>query len=175
MPRWGRDQQTLGVGVKIILLALLALLPGAVLAADAGTIKEDTTLRTAPAGEAVAPLREGVLVEVGQRDGGWYQVTLTDGRSGWVRLMDVRLDEQGEEDSLFGGLWSWLNSGPQRTHSGTTTAGIRGLSAEDIQSSGNREPQTVDDIRAFRVDADDARKFAASHGLESHTVAELED
>ncbi len=165
----------MGVGVKAKLLALLVLLPGMALAAEGGTIKDDTTLRAAPAGKALGPLTEGVLVDVGQRDGGWYEVTLTDGRSGWVRMMDVRLNEQSDDDSLFGGLLSWLNSGPQRTHSGTTTAGIRGLSAEDIQSSGNQDPQTVDDLAAFRVDASEARSFAASHGLESHPVDELED
>lgn len=165
----------MGVGVKAKILAILVLLPGMALAADGGTIKDDTTLREAPAGNALGPLKQGVLVDVGQRDGGWYEITLTDGRTGWVRMMDVRLNEQGEDDSLFGGLLSWLNSGPQRSHSGTTTAGIRGLSADDIKSSGNQDPQTVEDLAAFRVPPDEARKFAASHGLESHTVAELED
>ena len=157
------------------LTALALLLPGLALAGDAGTIKDDTTLRDAPAGASVAPLSEGVIVDVGERDGGWYQVTLTDGRSGWVRLMDVQLDEQDAQDSLFGGFWSWLNAGPQRSHSGTTTAGIRGLSAEDIQSSGNAEPQTVEDIVVLRVDAAEARGFARKHGLKSHDVAELEE
>lgn len=157
-----------------ILAATLSLVSAVALAEDSGKLAEDTTLYQGPGYQALDDLREGTLLSVGERRGGWYQVTLTDGREGYVRLATVRFTEQEESESVFGGLWSWLNSSSSPQYSGTTTAGIRGLSAEDIQQAEPNEA-AVDRLDAWAVDEAEARRFASAVALSSQSVDELDD
>lgn len=157
-----------------ILAAALSLTATVVLAQDSGKLAEDTTLYKGPGYQALDDLREGTLLSVGERRGGWYAVTLTDGRSGFVRLATVRFTEQEESESVFGGFWSWLNSSSSPQYSGTTTAGIRGLSAEDIQKAEPNE-QALARLDDWAVDEREARRFASAVALSSRSVDELDD
>ena len=159
---------------KTILAATLSLMATAAVAEDSGKLAEDTTLYQGPGYQALDDLREGTLLTVGERRGGWYQVTLTDGREGFVRLATIRFTEQEESESVFGGFWSWLNSSSSPQYSGTTTAGIRGLSAEDIQQAEPNEA-AVDRLDAWAVDEAEARRYASAVALSSRSVEQLDD
>lgn len=157
-----------------MMATLLSLASTMALAADSGKLAEDTTLYKGPGYQALDDLREGTLLTVGERRGGWYEVTLTDGRAGYVRLASVRFTEQEASESVFGGFWSWLNSSSSPQYSGTTTAGIRGLSAEDIQQAEPNEA-AVDRLDAWAVDEEEARRYASAVALSSQSVDELDD
>ena len=92
--------------MKKLISALLLLLAAAPSFAQSGSINGNTSLYKTPGGAVAASLVD----EIGKREGGWYQVTLTDGRRGYVPLRHVRFREEKASESVFGGLWSWLNS-----------------------------------------------------------------
>ena len=157
------------------LMMLLVLLLGAasVHAADSGTVVSNTPLLERPDGQSKGNLLANTLVEIEERRGGWYRVTATGGRQGWVRLGAVRLAGQVEQsDSVFSGLWGWLNSGRSMQSGETATAGIRGLDAGDIEAA-EADHDAVRRLDSMAVDTAAARRYAAALPLESRDVADL--
>jgi len=157
------------------LLILLVLLFGAasVFAADSGTVVSNTPLLERPDGQSAGTLLANTLVEIHERRGGWYRVTATGGRAGWVRLGAVRLAGQVEQsDSVFSGLWGWLNSGRSMQSGETATAGSRGLDAGDIDAA-QPNHDAVRRLDSMAVDAAAARSYAAAMPLQSRSVADL--
>lgn len=142
-------------------------------AADSGTIVSNTPLLAQPDGQSKGTLLANTLIEIQERRGGWYKVTATGGRQGWVRLAAVRLAGQAEqEDSVVSGLWGWLNSGRSMQSGQTATAGIRGLDAGDIEAS-EPDHEAVQRLDSMAVDAASARSYAAGLPLQSRSVADL--
>lgn len=157
------------------LMMLLVLLFGAASAqaADSGTVVSNTPLLERPDGQSKGTLLANTLVEIEERRGGWYRVTATGGRQGWVRLGAVRLAGQVEQsDSVFSGLWGWLNSGRGMQSGETATAGIRGLDAGDIEAA-EADHDAVRRLDSMAVDAATARRYAAALPLQSRDVADL--
>ena len=167
--------------------ALLAMaLAGAALALpahaqqDASVIQRATELRDAPGttGASLGALAANSPVErTGERKGSWIKVRTPQGAAGWVHMFDVgtRASAAPATDnaatsglrslgSLFGG-----NSG---STTATSTAGIRGLDAEDIA---NAQPNlaAVSQAEQQRVNAQQARRFAGAASLQVHQVAAL--
>jgi hypothetical protein len=152
---------------------ILALLCSASLhAADSGTIASNTQLFDQPAGQVVGTLLANTLVEVGERRDGWYRVSATGGRQGWVRIGAVRFAGQRQSESVFGGLWGWLNSGRPAQTGGTATAGIRGLDAGDIEAA-VPDHAAVQRLEGLAVSADTARQYAAALPLNARSVPAL--
>ena len=154
-------------------LIILLLLAGVVRAADSGTMAAATPLHEQPDGVVLGRLQENTLVDILERRGGWYRVSVTGGRQGWVRLGSVRLTGRADEsENVLSGLWGWLNSGRSMQSGGTATAGIRGLDAGDIEAA---EPDmaAVSRLDGMAVDADTARRFAAALPLQSRPVKAL--
>lgn len=142
-------------------------------AADSGTVVSNTPLLERPDGTAKGTLLANTLVEIQERRGGWYRITATGGREGWLRLGAVRLAGQAEQsDSVFSGLWGWLNSGRSMQSGETATAGIRGLDAGDIEAS-EPDHEAVKRLDSMAVDAATARSYAAGLPLQSRSVADL--
>ena len=107
----------------IVLVLLFAV--ASVHAADSGTVIANTPLLERPDGQGKGTLLANTLVEIEERRGGWYRVTATGGRTGWVRIGAIRLAGQAEQsDSVFSGLWGWLNSGRSMQSGQTATAGM---------------------------------------------------
>src|SRR5690606_8872193 len=103
-------------------MALTLCLSGLASAADSGTISANTQLYQQPDGAVAGILLANTLVEITARRGGWYQVSASGGRQGWVRLGAVKLAGQQQSDSVFSGLWGWLNSSQSVRSGGTATA-----------------------------------------------------
>lgn len=159
---------------RILLLIVSLFASGLVSGADSGTISANTQLYQQPDGSVSGTLLANTLVEISQRRGGWYQVSASGGRQGWVRLGAVRLSGQQESDSVFSGLWGWLNSGYSVQSGGTATAGIRGLDAGDIESA-SADHTAVESLDRFAVDKQAARRYAASLPLRARQVADLKE
>jgi hypothetical protein len=139
-------------------------------AADSGTMIANTSLHQQPDGGVTGTLLANTLVEIEERRGGWYRVSASGGRQGWVRLASVRLAGQKQSESVFSGLWGWVNSGRSMQSGGTATAGIRGLDAGDIEAS-KPDYAAVDSLNGYAVDAATANRFAAALPLRTRQIA----
>lgn len=160
--------------VRTLLVLMAMLFSATTMAADSGTISANSQLHQQANGEVTGTLLANTLVEITERDGGWYQVSASGGREGWVRLAAVRLAGQQQSESVFSGLWGWLNTGRPVQSGGTATAGIRGLDVADIEAA-NPDHGAVDKLNKFAVDAKAARRYAAELPLEARSVAELKE
>lgn len=162
---------------KLLIGLLLALGSFTVLAADSGNMIRTSGLNAAPeaTSRSLGMVRSQEEVTILERDGGWYQVRTAAGRTGWVRMANVRLGaaaEAREETGFWGSLFSF--TGRSRTSTTTATTGIRGLSEEDINSAVPNEA-AVARLGSWQSSAADARGFAGQAGLAKTDVAELQE
>lgn len=166
--------------------ALLAAAVGAALAVaahaqqDASVIQRATELRDAPgaSGASMGPLAANSAVErTGERKGSWIKVRTPQGSAGWVHMFDVGTRASAAPASgnaATGGLRSLggLFGGNSGSTTATSTAGIRGLEAEDIT---NAQPNlaAVGQAEQQRVNAQQARRFAGAAALQRQNVPPL--
>lgn len=154
---------------------LLALLGSATaLAVEIATIARDVALRDKPlvTGAVVVPLlKTGTGVFVEAREGAWARVKTSDGKIGYVHLLNLRTSSGQQGASGISTVASVFATGS----SGTSVAtGVKGLSAEELRT-GKPNPKAVATVAGYRVDAATARKAAAAAGLKQKTVAYLPD
>jgi uncharacterized protein YraI len=149
---------------KKTLLGSLLLTSALLVQADPGQTTVATELKTSPDASAstVSKLPAGQSVEIGTRQGAWYQVKTAQG-DGWVRMLNVRLQSgtvRKGESTLSG-----IAALGQATRSNTTVAtGVRGLSRADLQKA-QEDPAEVAKLDQYRVSADEARQFGQAGGL----------
>lgn len=161
--------------------AAWASLAGSVHAQEAAVIKRATQLRDAPSdgGASVAPLDANTVVtRSNERKGPWTKVSTPQGATGWVHMFDLGPQSGAAAPSnnaatsglrSLGGLFGGTGGS---TTTATSTAGIRGLGAEDIANA-QPNPAAVGRAEAMRVNADQARQFASSAALQSREVPAL--
>lgn len=131
--------------------------------AQSGRVARTTDLRDKPAndGAMLRVVSANTAVEVAERQGGWYRVTV-EGSSGWMRLSAVRFGVAGTSNKPSGGAspLSFLQSGRSAVTTGSVTTGVRGLSEEGLARA---EPNhaAVAALDALAVTSDEARRFAA--------------
>lgn len=149
--------------------ALVLLLLSSAWAQEAAVTRRATELRATPSdqGASVASLAaQSAVTRTNERSGPWVQVRTAAGATGWVHLFDLgpaggATASAGGGNVVSGALrgMSTLFGGgsPQATTS--TTAGIRGLGAEDLaQAQPNAE--AVRRMEALRTSDADTRSFA---------------
>lgn len=169
--------------VRSVALAILAS-AAAAWAQDAAIVKRATELRESPSETAasVAPLaKDAPLSRTNERQGAWVKVRTPQGQTGWLHMFDVGTATGASTNAgsgnaassgmrglggLFGG-----SSGASTT-TATSTAGIRGLGAEDIANA-QPNPAAVTQAEGLRVSADQARQFASSAALNAREVPAL--
>lgn len=164
--------------IRIALLALALLLPAA-WAEEAAVTRRAVELRDAPGDQArsLASLpAQSAVTRTNERQGPWVQVRTGAGATGWVHLFDIGPASAAAEGggfagnalrgvtSLFGG------ARPQATTA--STAGIRGLGAEDIANA-QPNPAAVTRMEAQRPADSDVRSFAERSGWQSAAVDAL--
>lgn len=157
---------------KVLGSAALALL-ASIAVAGGGTLTESATLYGTPGASPLGGLPANILVEVIGRESGWYRIKLTDGRTGYVRLRQVRFSEEQASESVFGGLWSWLNSSRRgQGEMSSATAGIRGFDEEQLQDA-VPDYEAVDSLTGYASGADGARHFAQTLPLKPRSLDDL--
>jgi hypothetical protein len=158
------------------LLALALLLPS-VWAQEAAVTRRPVQLRDAPGDQArsIAALPAQAAVTRGsERQGPWVKVTAGTA-SGWVHMFDIGPASSSDGGSVAGsamrGITSLFGGGasPQRTAS---TAGIRGLGAEDIANA-SPDAEAVARMEAQRQSDRDVRSFAERSGWRPAAVEPL--
>ena len=159
------------------LLAVAFLLPPA-WAQEAAVTRRPVQLRDAPGDQArsIASLpAQAPVTRSNERQGPWVKVT-AGSATGWVHLFDIGPASASDGGgSLAGGALRGITSlfgggaSPQRTAS---TAGIRGLGAEDIANA-SPDAEAVARMEAQRQSDRDVRSFAERSGWRPAAVEPL--
>jgi hypothetical protein len=148
---------------------LVLLLAGSAWAQEAAVTRRATELRETPGdgGRSIAALpAQAAVTRTEQRQGPWVQVRTANGASGWVHLFDLgpagTSAAADSGNSLVGGALRGVGSlfgGGSKPATTSTTAGIRGLGAEDLAQS-QPDPAAVKRMEALRQGDGDVRSFA---------------
>ncbi|HEX2546147.1 MAG TPA: SH3 domain-containing protein [Ramlibacter sp.] len=172
------------IRIALRVLALFAFATTSAWAQEAAVTRRATELREAPGDQArsVAQLpAQTALTRTNERNGPWVQVRTASGTTGWVHLFDVgpaNVAAPASGGSAVGGALRGVTSGVAGLFGGAsrpqtgTTAGIRGLGAEDLAQA---QPNTtaVGEMERLRQSEADARAFASSAALQPASVAPL--
>ena len=160
------------------------LLPGAAFAqSETVLVKRMAQLRDAP-GEASRSLTalpiQTTLTRLSERQGPWIKVQMADGTQGWVHMFDIKSSSTGQTSNAGTGalrsITSFFNRGSAQANASslpTSTVGIRGLGAEDINNS-QPDVAAVAQLDASRLNAAQARQFAGNASLASRVVSPLQ-
>jgi len=156
---------------RILLAALLCLGTIGTLQATPATLIRAGDLKVEAFIDAanVASLKANAALTVLENKGGWSKVRTDDGKTGWVRLLNVRVaasaNPTGGTLAAIGGV---IRTG---TTKGAATTGVKGLSKEDITRS-RPNPQEVAKLDTFRSKPAQINKFAAARKLNTRDVPE---
>ena len=155
--------------------------------ADSFVVKRATELRVAPgdASASAGPIAaQTPVTRSAARQGAWVEVRTAQGTAGWLHMFDlVPAASAGATTGGAGnvatgalrGLSNFFNRGSapaQASSGGTSTVGIRGLSAEDLSRS-QPNLNAVVQAEALRQSADQARTFAVDAQLGAQAVEPL--
>ena len=116
----------------------------------------------------LATLQRDTAVMISAQQGLWYELQVSPGKPGYLRVNDVRLAYAGVEDGaanmrvLMGG-----KAGKGRV---TETAGVRGIDESDLKAAAFDKAQ-LDSMVANRVDGPTAAAYAAEQGWQATSVA----
>ena len=113
----------------------------------------------------VATLKQNQQVQVSGQQGLWFQVSTPDGKSGFVRVNDVRMQYAGKSSGNGAALFTG-KAGKGRV---SETAGVRGIDESDLKSASYDSAQFAQ-LEANRVSPQVAANEAHAHGLEAHVV-----
>lgn len=159
-------------------LAVAAGLAPAASAQEAAVTRRATELRDAPGdkGRSIAALpAQSAVTRTSERQGPWVQVRTDAGATGWVHLFDIGPASAAKEGGSTAGnalrSVTGLFGGSRQTQTGST-AGIRGLDAQDLANA-QPNPGAVTQMEALRQNEADARTFARNASWSPATVEEL--
>ena len=149
---------------------VLAALAGSAQAEEAALTRRAVELRASPGdtGRSVASLpQQSPVTRLDGRQGPWIQVRSAQGATGWLHLFDLgpATASGGSGGSSSGGFVTGALRGvtglfdTNAPRHSNTTAGIRGLEAEDLANA-QPNPAGVQRMAAWRASENDARAFA---------------
>lgn len=147
-------------------------------------IKRAAQLREGPAESSrsmMALALQTSVVRLGDKQGAWIKVSTPDKTQGWVHMFDVTApavaggSAASAGASALRGITNFFNRGTAQSpgsNVATSTLGIRGLGAESLNNA-QLNVAAVAQAEALRVDAAQARQFAAAAALVMRTVDPL--
>lgn len=164
---------------SLCVLALAGGLPPGACAQEAAMTRRATDLRAAPGdqGQRLAQLpAQAAVTRTHERQGPWVQVRTTAGATGWVHLFDIgpaaaaAAEGGGTAANALRGVTRLFGGG--RSMQTGSTAGIRGLDAQDLANA-QPNPSAVAQMEALRQGEAEARAFARSAALAPVAVEAL--
>ncbi len=147
-------------------------------------IKRAAQLREGPAESSrslMALALQTSVLRLGEKQGAWIKVSTPDKTQGWVHMFDVTAPAAGGGSvgsagaSALRGISNFFNRGTaqaQGSNVATSTLGIRGLGAENLNNA-TPNVAAVSQAESLRVDATQARQFAATAALVARNVDPL--
>lgn len=160
---------------RLTLLLLAAGLSAAAWAENA-TLTRNSDLKAKPFTDAatVTSLTAQSKVTILTNDGGWSQVRTSSGQTGWVRLLNVRPDRQGDSGAGIGKSLSTLGNVARTGSTGNTaTTGAKGISKDDLEQAAPN-PQEVKRMDQYQATAKDAERYASANRLKAQDVSYLD-
>ncbi|QLG87496.1 hypothetical protein HQ393_04095 [Chitinibacter bivalviorum] len=129
--------------------------------AESGTVIRKTDLRDKPFLDAsiLASVPDASQVEIKSRKGAWMEVRLSDGKTGWIKLLNVRTSSGTTSSS--NALSNVIKTGSSGK---TVTTGVKGLSAEQIHNA-NPNPAEVEKMQSYATSTQAATQAALANGL----------
>ena len=160
------------VGIALCML----LLSNSVFAVQNGVLIRNETLHVKPASTSanVGSVARGSSVSVITRQSGWVQVR-TGRTQGWVRLLSVRTAGSFTSNTAsdIAGV-AQMATGKRRPGQIVATAGVRGLSEEDLKSAHFNE-QGLNELATYKLGFAEAQNFARQGKLVRQSVPYLPD
>lgn len=161
-------------GFKFGIALCTLILSGAALAMQNGVLIKNERIYVKPASNSASAgnLPRGSTVTVIARQAGWLQVS--NGRTrGWVRILSVRTvgAQAGNRSTDYAGV-AQMATGKRQPGRIVATAGIRGLSEEDLKSA-HFDEQQLEVLSSYQVSAGAAQSFARQGQLMRQSVAYL--
>lgn len=158
--------KNLAVSLFLIAVAPLAL-------AQTGTFKTAQALRADASEQSAAAgnVAEGARFDVVERKGFWVRVK-AGAATGWAKLSTVNLESGSAGAGSAGSVLSGLASGRAGSGNIVSTAGTRGLSAEELKAS-KPDMEAVAQLKRQAAPAPAAASYAQSGGLRSRQLEYL--
>ncbi len=119
------------------------------------------------ASPTVATLKRDAAVTVTGQQGLWFRIALAGGKTGFVRVNDVRLSYAGKET---GGAARALFTGKAGKGRVSETAGVRGLDESELKAAAFDAAQLAK-LESYRVTPQAAAKAADAKGWSSSRIA----
>lgn len=157
-------------GVAAVIASLFG--GAAALAADSGNLLRADVLREKPFVDAAAldKLDANDPVEIAARQGAWMQVNAR-GKSGWVRMLNVRMGAAGAGGGS-GGLLAAASVFRTGSSGTTVTTGVKGLGESELRAAQPDRAQLAL-LAAQAATPADAAAQATGNGLKPNDVAYL--
>lgn len=157
--------------LRTAVFAMALALPAALVSASPASVVRSSTLHARPFVDspAIATLAAKLRVEIIGAQGAWNQVKLANGKTGWVRLLNLR-PESARGGSSLAGLSQLGNVARTGSTGSAATTGAKGISKEELEAA---EPNfaEVERIESYRSNPAQARQHAASSRLQAREVA----
>lgn len=141
--------------------------------AQATVIKANVALHSKPdfGSPTVLTLAQNTQVNVTGQDGLWFLLNTTDGKSGYVRVNEVRMTAATVET---GGVGKALFAGTAGKGRVTETASVRGLDESTLKAAAFN-PAQLQLMESYRASPEAAEQAAAKHGWQITEVAYTEE
>lgn len=156
--------------MRSLLAVFLVLTAFAVHAGEAAYTVRTTEVKAKPFtdAETLAKLTEKTPVEVLTRKSSWMQIR-HDGRTGWVKMLNLRLGDAAAKKSGDSGLAALFNVASTGSSGSTVSTGVRGLSEEKLRNP-QPNPQALNELKHYATSKQDARNFGKSGRLASKQI-----
>lgn len=152
---------------------LALLLCSALAFADSGSIARNTDLKDKPFLDATttAKLSAGSTVSMLKREGAWMQVKTSDGKTGWVKLLNIRSGSTTQSNN-FSGIGSLAKVAKTGSSGNTVTTGVKGLSEEGIKNA-KPDPKELAKLEQLGISKAEAQRYATQEHLKAQKVAAI--
>jgi uncharacterized protein YgiM (DUF1202 family) len=148
-------------------MALLCAYSVAAAAADIGYAVRAIEVKVQPATDAstVFKAEANEALEVQHREGAWMLVKSKNGRTGWVRMLSLRMTGRGSTSATK----SLFQIARASTGGPTVTTGVRGLNEIELESA-KPNAAAIKRLDGYAVSASGAKKFAGAEQLKPRKI-----
>jgi SH3-like domain-containing protein len=146
----------------MVIVALFTISVGAAIAAQMSVQLRNGKVRATPSqlGAVVATVEYGATIQAGALQKGWYQVTTTDGKKGW--LHESALSKKAI--SMRAGTTD-VTTGVSSDEVALAGKGFNEQVEAKLKKDGKLDYTWVDQMAAFTVDVDQIIKFRSQGNL----------
>ena len=139
-----------------------------------GTVTKASELRSAPTLDAKVSgqVANQAKVDIRSSKGGWVEVETADGKSGWLRLMNVQPAGAKASGSALKGLATAGNVARTGATGSTAATGVKGISKEDLAGAKANFAE-LNQLDRYRASPAEGQQYARSVGLKAQHVEPL--